>query len=91
MLCDRRDELSRTRTQAFNRLHRLFLDLIPGGAPVKKSTSRYQASRCAAQAQGCAVANQARCTARGPVPVGRSPTQGFDAADARSSLPPMAG
>ena len=43
MLCDRRDELSRARNQALNRLHRLFLDLIPGGAPVKKSTSQYQA------------------------------------------------
>jgi transposase len=43
MLCDRRDELSRARAQALNRMHRLFLDLIPGGAPVKKSTSQYQA------------------------------------------------
>jgi transposase len=43
MLCDRRDELSRARAQALNRLHRLFLELIPGGAPVKKSTSQYQA------------------------------------------------
>jgi transposase len=42
MLCDRRDELSRARNQALNRLHRLFLDLIPGGAPVKKSASQYQ-------------------------------------------------
>ena len=43
MLCDRRDELSRARAQALNRLHRLFLDLLPGGAPVKKSVSQYQA------------------------------------------------
>ena len=43
MLCDRRDELSRARAQALNRLHRLFLDLLPGGAPVKKSASQYQA------------------------------------------------
>jgi transposase len=43
MLCDRRDELSRARNQALNRLHRLFLDLLPGGAPVKKSVSQYQA------------------------------------------------
>jgi transposase len=42
MLCDRRDELSRARNQALNRLHRLFLDLLPGGAPVKKSVSQYQ-------------------------------------------------
>jgi len=43
MLCDRRDELSRARAQALNRLHRLFLDLLPGGAPVKKSARQYQA------------------------------------------------
>jgi transposase len=43
MLCDRRDELSRARAQALNRLHRLFLGLLPGGAPVKKSVSQYQA------------------------------------------------
>jgi len=36
MLCDRRDELSRARNQGLNRLHRLFLDLLPGGAPVKR-------------------------------------------------------
>jgi transposase len=29
--------------KALNRLHRLFLELIPGGAPVKKSTAQYQA------------------------------------------------
>jgi transposase len=38
LLCDRRDELSRARVQALGRLHRLFLQLLPGGAPVKKST-----------------------------------------------------
>jgi transposase len=43
MLCDRRDELSRARAQALNRLHRLFLGLLPGGAPVKKSASQYRA------------------------------------------------
>jgi hypothetical protein len=43
MLCDRRDELSRARVQALNRMHRLFLGLLPGGAPVKKSVSQYQA------------------------------------------------
>ena len=31
MLCDRRDELSRGRNQALNRLHRLFPGLLPGG------------------------------------------------------------
>jgi transposase len=43
LLCDRRDELSRARAQALNRMHRLFLELVPGGAPVKKSTAQYQA------------------------------------------------
>jgi transposase len=43
LLCDRRDELSRARVQALGRLHRLFLQLLPGGAPVKKSTAQYAA------------------------------------------------
>src|SRR5712671_4649674 len=30
MLCDRRDEISRARAQALNRMHRLFLELLPG-------------------------------------------------------------
>jgi hypothetical protein len=32
MLIDRRDELGRARTQTVNRLHRLLLELFPGGA-----------------------------------------------------------
>jgi transposase len=32
MLADRRDELGRGRTQTINRLHRLLLELFPGGA-----------------------------------------------------------
>ena len=32
MMVDRRDELGRARTQTINRLHRLLLELIPGGA-----------------------------------------------------------
>lgn len=32
LLVDRRDELGRTRTQTVNRLHRLLLELVPGGA-----------------------------------------------------------
>jgi transposase len=43
MLCDRRDEISQARAQALNRMHRLFLELLPGGAPVKKSTGQYKA------------------------------------------------
>ncbi len=42
LLCDRRDELSRARAQALNRMHRLFLELVPGGAPVKKSAAQYK-------------------------------------------------
>jgi transposase len=42
LLCDRRDELSRARAQALNRLHRLFLELVPGGAPVKKTRQPVQ-------------------------------------------------
>ena len=41
MLADRRDELGRARTQTINRLHRLLLELIPGGA--KKFLSAAQA------------------------------------------------
>jgi transposase len=33
MLADRREELAGARTQAVSRLHRLLLELIPGGAP----------------------------------------------------------
>src|SRR6266516_2497336 len=32
MLADRRDELGRARTQTVNRLHRILLELFPGGA-----------------------------------------------------------
>jgi transposase len=42
LLCDRRDEMSRARAQALNRMHRLFLELVPGGAPVKKSAAQYK-------------------------------------------------
>ncbi|MFE9695224.1 IS110 family transposase [Micromonospora sp. NPDC005806] len=41
MLVDRRDELGRARTQTINRLHRLLLELLPGGA--KKYLSARQA------------------------------------------------
>jgi len=33
LLADRREELAHARTQAVSRLHRLLLDLIPGGVP----------------------------------------------------------
>ena len=41
MLADRRDELGRARTQTINRLHRLLVELVPGGA--KKYLSATQA------------------------------------------------
>ncbi len=40
MLGDRPDEISRPRAQALNRMYRLFLEMLPGGAPVKKSTEQ---------------------------------------------------
>jgi transposase len=43
MLADRRDELGRARTQTVNRLHRLLLELLAGGA--KKDLSAKQAPR----------------------------------------------
>ncbi|WP_024288950.1 IS110 family transposase [Cellulomonas sp. KRMCY2] len=42
LLVDRRDELAAARTQALNRAHRLFAELVPGGAPTKKSVIQYQ-------------------------------------------------
>src|SRR6266702_5681220 len=42
LLCDRRDEISRARAQALNPMHRLFLELLPGGAPVKKTRRAVQ-------------------------------------------------
>ncbi len=41
MLVDRRDELGRARTQTINRLHRLLVELFPGGA--KQFLSSHQA------------------------------------------------
>jgi transposase len=43
LLVDRRDELGRTRTQTINRLHRLLLELLPGGAKRFLSAAQAQA------------------------------------------------
>jgi transposase len=43
MLVDRRDELGRARTQTINRLHRLLLELFPGGAPKFLSSHKARA------------------------------------------------
>jgi transposase len=37
LLCDRRDALSRAHIQGLGRTHRQFAELLPAGAPVKKS------------------------------------------------------
>jgi hypothetical protein len=43
MLVDRRDELGRARTQTINRLHKLLLELFPGGAPQYLSSHKARA------------------------------------------------
>ena len=43
MLVDRRDELGRARTQTINGLHRLLLELFPGGAPKFLSSHKARA------------------------------------------------
>ena len=43
MLVDRRDELGRAHTQTINRLHRLLLELFPGGAPQFLSSHKARA------------------------------------------------
>src|SRR5436190_6986833 len=63
LLCDRRDELSRGRAQALNRMHRLFLELIPGGAPVKKTTAQYRALLAAVRPRDLAGKTRRRMTA----------------------------
>src|SRR5512143_974891 len=42
LLVDRRDEVSRTRAQGLNRLHRVMTELVPGGVPTKKSVPQYR-------------------------------------------------
>ena len=58
MLADRRDELGRARTQAVNRLHRLLLELLPGGA--KKYLSARQARAMIATIEPPDLAGQTR-------------------------------
>jgi transposase len=43
LLAGRRDELGRARTQAINRIHRLLLELLPGGAKKFLSAARARA------------------------------------------------
>jgi transposase len=43
MLVDRRDELGQARTRTINRLHKLLLELFPGGAPQFLSSHKARA------------------------------------------------
>jgi len=58
MLADRRDELGRARTQVASRLHRLLLELLPGGA--KKFLSARQARALIATVRPRDLAGQTR-------------------------------
>ena len=63
LLCDRRDELSRARPQALNRMHRLFLELVPGGAPVKRSAAQYKTLLAGVRPQDLAAQTRRRMAA----------------------------
>jgi transposase len=71
LLCDRRDELSRARAQGLNRMHRLFLELVPGGAPVKKSTAQYQALLATVRPRDLAGKTRRRMAAEELADIGR--------------------
>ena len=71
LLCDRRDELSRARAQALNRMHRLFTELVPGGAPVKKSTAQYQALLATVRPRDLAGKTRRRMAAEELADIGR--------------------
>jgi transposase len=71
LLCDRRDELSAGRAQALNRMHRLFLELIPGGAPVKKSAAQYQALLATVRPRDSAGKTRRRMAAEELADIGR--------------------
>jgi transposase len=71
LLCDRRDELSAARAQALNRMHRLFLELIPGGAPVKKSAAQYQALLATVRPRDLAGKTRRRMAAEELADIGR--------------------
>jgi transposase len=58
LLADRRDELGAARTQTINRLHRLLLELLPGGA--KKFLSAAQAKELLATVRPRDIAGKTR-------------------------------
>jgi transposase len=59
MLGDRRDELGRAKTQTINRLHRLLLELLPGGA--KRFLSALQARAAIATIRPRDIVGKTRC------------------------------
>jgi hypothetical protein len=64
---DRRDELSRTRIQTLNRLHRLLAELIPGGA---KKDLPFQIGAAGQSTPGQGPAPRpGRCRAQGAGPI----------------------
>jgi transposase len=60
LLADRRDELTRARTQTVNRLHRLLLELVPGGAKRFLTTAQAKALLDAVTLTGHDVAGRVR-------------------------------
>jgi transposase len=58
LLADRRDELGRARTQTINRIHRLLLELVPGGA--KRFLSAAQARALIAATRPRDIAGKTR-------------------------------
>ena len=62
LLVDRRDELSKTRVQAANRLHRLLAELVPGQG--KKDITTGQAKTILATVRPRDVAGKVRAGSR---------------------------
>jgi hypothetical protein len=96
MLADRRDELGRARTRVSSRLHRLLLELLPGGA--KKYLSARQARAMIASVRprdlagqtGRRLAARADRRARGDRQEDQGPGQGADRAGHRPRIHPAA-
>ena len=63
LLADRRDELGRARTQAINRIHRLLLELLPGGAKKFLSAAQARALIAAVRPRNIAGKTQRRLAA----------------------------
>jgi hypothetical protein len=72
MLADRRDELGRARTQVINRLHRLLLELLPGGA--KKFLSARQARTLIASVRPRDLAGKTRRRLAAELPASSRPS-----------------